>query len=341
MTPHFPVLLLNLTDFLPSRATKTCNFYRLWQLFAELSPSAPGVTKLVHISGCRAQGAEINPIPHSNHTNWLVSVITQVPVRPTPILTHSAMWNPSVESSNRWGWRNLTIYHMYAFPSMAASSHEDQTFGAFFFISRVAVSRKSFWYMTLGPSSQSCVFVSIWVYLWILQIQVVDFLWSSLDFLGRCSKTVILIYDTWANLLSTMCICWVLGVFGCICGFYKYKLWICLWFSLDLLDWGSKTVILIYDTWANLLSIMCICGFWGVFGCICGFYKYNFWIFCQFFCISWVRVARRSFLYMTLRPISSRSCVFVDICWYLLVFVDFTNTICGFILYFFGFPGSG
>ena len=64
---------------------------------------------------------------------------------------------------------------------------------------------------------------------------------------------------------------------------------------LDFLGRGSKTVILIYDTWANLLSIMCICGFLDVFGCICGFYKYDLWIFCDFLLISWVGVARRSF----------------------------------------------
>ena len=64
---------------------------------------------------------------------------------------------------------------------------------------------------------------------------------------------------------------------------------------------------------------------------ICGFYKYDLWIFSYFLWISWVAVARRSFWYMTLGPISSWSCVFVSIWVYLGVFVDFTNTICGFV----------
>ncbi len=61
---------------------------------------------------------------------------------------------------------------------------------------------------------------------------------------------VILIYDTWANLPLIMCICGFLGVFGCICGFYKYNLWIFCVF-LDFLSRGSNTVILIYDTWGE------------------------------------------------------------------------------------------
>ena len=92
-----------------------------------------------------------------------------------------------------------------------------------------------------------------------------------------------------------MCICGYLLVFVGICGFYKYNVDFVVDFFGDFLGRGSKTVILIYDTWANLLSIMCICGFLDVFGCICGFYKYDLWIFCDFLLISWVGVARRSF----------------------------------------------
>ncbi len=41
-----------------------------------------------------------------------------------------------------------------------------------------------------------------------------------------------------------------------------------------------------------LLSNMCICGYFGVFGCICGFYKYDLWIFCDFFFIFWIIVVK-------------------------------------------------
>ncbi len=73
---------------------------------------------------------------------------------------------------------------------------------------------------------------------------------------------------------------WVyLGVFvysaNTVCGFFVILFY--------MLDRGSKTVILIYDTWASVFSIVCICGYVGVFGCICGFYKYDLWMFCDFF----------------------------------------------------------
>jgi hypothetical protein len=75
-------------------------------------------------------------------------------------------------------------------------------------------------------------------------------------------RQIILIYETWVNLLSIMCICGYLVVFvdftNTICGFF-----------LDFLRQGSKTVSLIYDTWANLLSIVCICGFfWCIWVCL-------------------------------------------------------------------------
>ena len=90
--------------------------------------------------------------------------------------------------------------------------------------------------MTLGPISfRSCVFVGFLVYLGVFvdfTNTICGFCVIFLDFLGRGSKTVSLIYDTWANLLSIMCICGFFGVFWCICGFYKYDLWIlCDFFS--------------------------------------------------------------------------------------------------------------
>ena len=56
-------------------------------------------------------------------------------------------------------------------------------------------------------------------------------------------------------------------------------------FGGDILGRSSKTVILLYDSWANLLdhSIVCICGYLGVFVdftnticglCVCVFYGY-------------------------------------------------------------------
>jgi hypothetical protein len=100
-------------------------------------------------------------------------------------------------------------------------------------------------------------------YLWILPIQFVDFS-SFLDFLGRGGKTGISSHSHHRAISS-------------------YQADLCIYvFSqivfVDFLGRCSKTVNLIYDTWANLFSIMCICGFLCVFGCICGFFKYDLWI---------------------------------------------------------------
>ncbi len=54
----------------------------------------------------------------------------------------------------------------------------------------------------------------------------------------------------------------------------------CAIFLGDILGRGSKTVILVYDTWANLHPIMCICGYLGVFACI--------WVYCWIFQIRFV-----------------------------------------------------
>ena len=70
----------------------------------------------------------------------------------------------------------------------------------FFWISWVGEARRSFCYMKLGPlSSQSCVFVGIWVYLGVFvdfPNTICGFFVIFFYFLGRSIKTVILIYDT-------------------------------------------------------------------------------------------------------------------------------------------------